>query len=561
MTTAALSPTLPLQVPYPPGLGMLSRDPYAPTPEETKRTQEMARAWDAYQGVFKQGDAQWPLVWEKGRDPNPNVIINRCGPAVDTDVAWLFGQSVGIQLVNAPQAAQVYLSQAWGVDSEDSSDDDKMSLLQDLATNGAITGHAFLKIVWDTSGNMDFPVLVVLDSTQVRIITDPQQVKKPVCYVIEYKVPDPSGLADAGMATFREVIEQIGPDGNPLRRAPIGKEIVTWQVCDYLRTSQMSMFTRIGPTLPWPYPWPPIEDCPHLAVPNRCYGRPRIPPNAISINENICTVASNIMTIALRHGGPILYTIKTGANQREIRTKPGAILEVASDIKAVQAYGDIKDMMQQELGLRQDFDEQTHIPAQAFGRMEQFPRLPVSGVAFRLSFGALMSDIAKEHRTYGALIRRVSQHMLELKNPAWKDLEVQLSWPNPMPADDLQQAQVGQLAQGAGASKKTVLEKFFNLDWDTEAENLADEQAEAALVTGGMLTPVGQGVPPGGTGSGSQPGGQPQQGPGSVGPPPPPGPTGPAATPGGPPINHPAAAAARAAMKTAVAGKTGKGKR
>src|SRR5512146_1455758 len=119
------------------------RDPYAKSGADKRREEAQQRAWDAYVGRFHGGDPQWPLLWKAGKEPNPNVIINRCGPAVDTDVAWLMGEPLTITLGDgAPQAAQDYVDAVWGVSSDDSSDDDKMSLLQELVTNGAICGTA-----------------------------------------------------------------------------------------------------------------------------------------------------------------------------------------------------------------------------------------------------------------------------------------------------------------------------------------------------------------------------------------------------------------------------------
>src|SRR6476659_11156766 len=73
-----------------------NEDPYKPTREDERRANDMARAWDAYDGIFRGGDEQWPLRWKVGKDANPNVIPNLCGPIVDADVAWLMGESVSI---------------------------------------------------------------------------------------------------------------------------------------------------------------------------------------------------------------------------------------------------------------------------------------------------------------------------------------------------------------------------------------------------------------------------------------------------------------------------------
>jgi len=521
------------------------RDPYAPSREDEERHQHMLRAWDAYNGRFKGGNEQWPLLWKTGKEPNPNVIINRCGPAVDTDVSWLFGESLSISLRKAPKAAQAYVDEVWGVSSDESSDDDKMALLQELATNGAVTGHAYLKIVWDEDGGMEYPQLAVLDSTQVRVITDPHNVKLPVCYIIEYQVPDPNSRQGA-MAVFRQVIELVDPDGDVARDGSmLGDDDATWQITDYLKPANSTVFAPQGESVTWPYNWAPIDSCPHMVQANRFYGRPRLTRDVIHVNEAICMVASNINKIGLRHGHPVLYTIKGGANQRALRHEPGTIIEVSSPVQAVEAHGDLEHLMQFEEDLRADFDEETHVPAQAFGRQKDIPRTPVSGVAIRLGYGPLLADIIKERRTYGALIRRVTQHLLELKDEAWASFAVTLGWQDPLPADDLQQAQVVQAAVAVGVMSKQTAADKFGLDWEVEQARMQEEDADAmeAFNKGQGMPPATPMMPPatpttpGAPAHGEQPaqGGQPGQ----------------PAAPGQPPVNHPAAVKARQQMQAA----------
>src|SRR5487761_2023565 len=309
MTTAALA------TPRQRGGGQRS-DPYATSAADRQRAAQMQRAWDAYHGLFRGGDPQWPLLWKTGKEPNPNIIINRCGPAADADVSWLFGESVAITLRKAPKAAQSYVDEVWGVSSDESSDDDKMALLQELATNGAVTGHAWLKIVWDET-TMEFPQLVVLDSTQVRVIPDPHNVKLAVAYLIEYLVPDATN-PNGGAATYRQVIELVDPDGNSTRDSTAaGDNDATWRISDFVKPANSAVFLpQQGAPVVWPYNWPPIDGCPHMVQANQFYGRPRLTPDVIHVNEAICMTASNINKVSLRHGHPILYTVKMGANQR-----------------------------------------------------------------------------------------------------------------------------------------------------------------------------------------------------------------------------------------------------
>src|SRR5215469_12908112 len=212
MSVPAYAATAPAVTRVAPNAYDAARDPYMKTEADRRRAVIYKTASDAYDGCFHGGDPQWPLLWKTGKEPNPNIIINRCGPAVDTDVAWLMGKPVNITLSKAPAAAQDYIDACWGVSSDESSDDDKMSLLQELATNGAIHGTAYLKIVWDEAEETEYPELAVLDSMMVRVQTAPHNAKVAVCYIIEYAVPDPDSL-DGTMGMFRQVIELQDKDG------------------------------------------------------------------------------------------------------------------------------------------------------------------------------------------------------------------------------------------------------------------------------------------------------------------------------------------------------------
>jgi hypothetical protein len=243
----------------------------------------------------------------------------------------------------------------------------------------------------------------------------------------------------------------------------------------------------------WPFPWAPIDGCAHLMRACRYYGRPRITPDVIHLNEAIALISSNIAQVIIRHGNPVLQMVTPGSNLQVLKYQPGTIMQVPAKIEAVQAYGDIQHMLADLTDLRGNLDQVSHVPAQAFGRQDVIPRTAVSGVAIRLGYGSLLSDITKERRTYGALIRRISQRLLCLYNSDWKDAQVELTWQDPLPADDLQQAQVIQTAIAAGVMSKRTGATNMGLDWDNEQENMTEEgAAKVAGMAQGTVVPSPQ---------------------------------------------------------------------
>src|SRR5215472_15190048 len=131
----------------------------APVPRaDQERKRQMKEAWKAYRGEF-----QPPLKVAQGQSDD-NVITNSCGPIVDKGTSWLFGQPVKIEAKDAK--CQDFLDGFWG------DDDDKMSLLSDVALNGGVCGQAFVKLI-PIQGKMKYPRVVVLDPQLVRIVTSP----------------------------------------------------------------------------------------------------------------------------------------------------------------------------------------------------------------------------------------------------------------------------------------------------------------------------------------------------------------------------------------------------
>ena len=518
-----------------------NEDPYKSTKDDERRSEAMKKAWDAYDGVFHGGDTQWPLRWKVGKEPNPNSVPNLCGPIVDTDTAWLMGQSVSIKAKviadserTLPEEAQQYLDAVWGTSSDDRSDDDKMGVLQELATNGAVCGNAFLKINavvdMETKQLLDpeqYPEIVVLDSRHVRVRTDPHNVKLVICYIIEYPMSDPARPQDP-QGMYRQVIGLVDPDGKETTDGSYASDDdATWKITEYFRAYNSKTFGpyvdetgKLHESEVWPFPWAPIDGCAHFVNPNRYYGRPHLTPDVIHLNEMIALVASNINKIIISHAHPVLFTVSPGSNLKAIEYEPGTILQVSSKIEAVQAHGDIANMLAVLKDLRADLDQVSRVPGQLFGRQDSIPRTAVSGVALRLGNGPVISDNTKERRTYGALVRRISQRLLCLVNADWKDAAVELSWQDPLPADDLQQAQVLQTLLAAGVISKREAATNLGVDWDKMQDEMTEEgQAKVNGMAQGTVVPMPPSAPQPGQPARQRPGQSPIAQPGSVLPP------------------------------------------
>ena len=112
--------------------------------DEIQRLEAISRAWIAYNGQL-----EMPFLVKPG-GADDNVNANFCRVIVDKGVSFLFGQELQFNL-NPKDAMsdqrddnETWLDQVWAFNK-------KMLFLQRVAVNGAVTGHAFIKIVIDES--------------------------------------------------------------------------------------------------------------------------------------------------------------------------------------------------------------------------------------------------------------------------------------------------------------------------------------------------------------------------------------------------------------------------
>src|SRR5579875_420761 len=283
----------------------------APTPQaDLDRKRMMKEAWKSYRGDFQD-------ALKVGKDqPNDNVKSNRCAPIVDKGVSFLFGKVLKIEASDEaqddedeatvappvpgqpvkkptpkPTPIQDFLDGLWG------DDDDKMTLLSEAGINGGVCGHTFIKLI-PPQGQMLYPRLVVLDPQLLRFVTDPDDCKLILAFVIEYPT--------AGDYEKRQIIARIDPDG----QAGIAGEYDlddTWIINTYLRkvnNSVQSAPWQLVKSEDWPYPFPPIFHCQNLPNPNEAWGKPDLTPDIIDMNRVLNFIQSNTSRILKWHAHP-----------------------------------------------------------------------------------------------------------------------------------------------------------------------------------------------------------------------------------------------------------------
>src|ERR1035437_6007485 len=105
--------------------------------DERKRKQNMDDRWAAYYGHMPD------LLTIKPGQADDNVKINKARVVVDKGVSFLFGGDITFTCSeDAPQEAQDWLDACWKANKQG-------SMLHDLALNGGVCGHTFLKVDLD----------------------------------------------------------------------------------------------------------------------------------------------------------------------------------------------------------------------------------------------------------------------------------------------------------------------------------------------------------------------------------------------------------------------------
>ena len=136
------------------------------------REQKIKYAWDAYEGNLTP-----PLRQRRGQ-PDDNVMVNTSRVIVDKGVSFLFGKGVtwNLDADETRSADEKYLDDTWVFNN-------KEQILHQLAINGGIAGHAFLKMRID----QPYVKLSVLDSSKVDVQSADNDYSDILAYVIRWE--------------------------------------------------------------------------------------------------------------------------------------------------------------------------------------------------------------------------------------------------------------------------------------------------------------------------------------------------------------------------------------
>lgn len=441
--------------------------------DEATRLTRYRAAWEAYEADYPKPLAIRPRPGRTSVDDN--VLLGWASEVVDTSVTWLFKDDLTFDVydpanpdaIDSPEVAEAqrWLAEVWAHNS-------KMTTLQKLGINGAVCGHAYLRIrPIETAEQAAFratPELIrlqALDPANVTVTWDQDDIGRAVRYDVEWIALDPSG-------------EPF------VRRTRVELLDSNWWMFDERSTMEGDWYPIAEP-VQWPFPWSPVADCQNLVAPNVYYGNPDLDPLLVQLVKAAIARASDLARTHRLHAHPQPYAkgmtpqqaamISLGIDQLAALPNPEAelaFLEIGSDASTSLEF---------LRWLKEQVREHARIPEVAGGKIDNAGSL--SGVALNILFQPLLSKTEQKRRTYGELIDATNRHLLQLAG--WDSYRARIQWPELLPSDPKAEAETALLKEQLGVSTETLVgEMGYDAATEQARRGLDAEAAVRGLLSG-----------------------------------------------------------------------------
>lgn len=374
-----------------------------------------------------------------------NLFVNYPEMIVDKGVSFLFGDGLSIAIDD--QGAQKLLNELW---PEDSRSED----LQDLGTDGGIFGDTWTKVRIDEAGK---PEVLILDPSKWFKLPDPENFKKILAYRCQYK--------RASGRYYREEISR--------------NELGQWYSQEYDSADGKS-WLAVGEPIIWPFPFAPVAAAKNLPRSKSIYGRPDLTRSVLDLCKYIARTDSLIGKIVRVHGSP--KAVASGVAKQDLEVGVDSTLFLKNPeakLALLEMKGDLTGAMAFRSQLRQALAETTKVPEIASGALDKVGQL--SGKAMTILYGPLLKQTETKRRLYGPLLQGTIRTLLAaggIQPGAVERLKIELQWPDPVPPDAREEAEVGLIYQQLGISNETI-QKRLGFDPVQEAEKIALQNAAA----------------------------------------------------------------------------------
>jgi len=428
--------------------------------EDEQRLADINKRWQAYYGKIAK-----PLKVKPGQIDD-NLRLNFAGGVVNEGVAFLFGHdidfvvgantTIGEAEGNPHQAADDWLEACWKKNKG-------MTLLQELAINGGVAGHAYLKVIepGTVQNQTPYPRLVLVDPATISALWDPHDYKMVLKWTIAWHGVNP----DTGRPiAFRQLITKDAGGAS-------------WTIVDQHSDERSSVWTTDDTAL-WPYAWSPVFHCQNLPAPNQFYGMADLEDDVIEAAAAINFTASNIGRILRFHAHPKTWGTGFQAAQLDVAVD-GTIILPSKDatLQNLEMQSDLSSSLEFYKRMLEAFYAVSRTPEITTGNVGEGLG-SLSGLALQVLYGPLVRKNGTKQRLYGDMLTDLSARLLEMSGQG-ADLDVSISWPNPLPADPVAERTALQTDTAMGvASKATVAEKL-GYNWNHENDRIQQETKDA----------------------------------------------------------------------------------
>lgn len=452
---------------------------------EQARREQAARAERYYRGDQKR------MLTVKAGESDDNVRVNVVQIAVDASVDFLWGvDDLEFTIEDGPDAVdpgEQLVNEVWD-------HNDRMTVLGDLAINGALHGRAVLLVhVPDgveriQAGRPEtFPRLQVIDPACLDATWDQDDMDRVVEYRVTWTILDER--SQAARRRKRITMTADTPDS-------------PWTITDEIER-RGGRWEPYGPGVTaWPYPDPPIITCKNLPNPNEWWGRPDVDDDLLDQQDSINAVVSNARRVSRLHGHPKVWM--SGLGDGEIPGGPDAAIVLPDEdsrIGMLTPPAVIDQHLALYEALRDAFHAQARVPQVVAGRLDNVGQL--AGIALQILYGPLVRKVGKKRGTYGRLVDRTNRLLLVLAG--MEPRRTGIPWPPVTPVNEAERVQAGEGKVRVGVSKQTVVSEL-GYDPVEEAARRGEESAAAfdaasrAFDRGRMDEPADMGQAEGGVG-------------------------------------------------------------
>ncbi len=433
--------------------------------------------------------AQRATMKVKPEQADDNLTLNFVGLIIDRSIAMLmgggvtfdFGEEEGTADARAEYIDRIIEANTYPI------------FLHKLAQLGSTYGTAYIKILPDALPG-GLPRLVALNPQWLMLDSLLDDMDTVWRYTIQYNATDENDKPVA----YKEVTEH-------LRTAEGFAD--SWSVKNYVMRENSGGKWELVSDVLWPYEFAPIVHWQNLPEAESAYGEPDVTDDMIVVQDAVNFVASNVQRIIRYHAHPKTWArgfnapsqASWGADDMVTINGADALiqnLEMQSDLASSREFLHYLRGILFDISRTVDLSSMTD----QLGALTNF--------ALRVLYKDALDKLSSKRELYGWGLSEINRRCLLLAGIA-TDTGGEVVWPDPLPMNDLEQAQTIQIDLGVGIVDKQTASTARGYDWDTVEARLAEEQSNQSNLGEQLLTAFTRGE--GGSTFGQRPMAAPQQ--------------------------------------------------